>query len=128
MELFQSPAQQASSAASAEQGISQQDIQQGENYVNQQEGQLRANIPSGAANPYLNAAASMKPSGYAVNPANTAPSGQPNAPTGGTVNGFTPPQGQPQMAGMPPSSGNPFIQQNPFAQGARRAPQPAARQ
>jgi hypothetical protein len=64
--MFSSPSKQAQSAASAEQGISDTDIAAAEKYVNTQEGNLRAAIPSGASNPYLNAAAGLSPSAMPV--------------------------------------------------------------
>jgi hypothetical protein len=125
--LFSSPSKQASSAASAEQGISQQDIAQAENYVNTQEGQLRSAIPSGASNPYLNAASSVSPSTYKVDPANTVAFGN-SAPQYTGANAFATPQSgtavgattTPQMTTLPSSSQNPFV-------GTPRAIQPIAR-
>jgi hypothetical protein len=66
--LFSSPQKQAQGAESTVQGIDQQDIQQVENYVAAQQGQERSAIANLGENPYFQAASTLSPSSYAVNP------------------------------------------------------------
>jgi hypothetical protein len=54
--MFSSPSKQAGQAASASQGISQQTIDQAENYNAQQQGQERSAIAGLGDNPYIAAA------------------------------------------------------------------------
>lgn len=69
--LFSSPSKQANAAASASQGISQQDIAQLENYVSGQQQQLRGAISGLGPNPYFAAGNQMNPANYRINPADT---------------------------------------------------------
>jgi hypothetical protein len=121
---FESPSKAASQAASQEQGISQQAVNQAEGYVSGQEQQLRGAISGLGPNPYFGAAASMSPAGYQVNPNDTQTFGQSNLPpgleqgtpastssqpTGAQGNPFSPPSGPPQA----PPNGAP-VQQPPI--------------
>jgi hypothetical protein len=115
--MLSSPSKQAQQAASAEQGISNNDIASAEKYVNTQEGNLRAAIPSGASNPYLNAGASMSPSQMQYVPGSppspsaygSAPSlggPVPAGPQPGSISSISPNQ-------IPASTGNPFTAPSP---------------
>lgn len=104
--LFSSPSKQASSAASASEAISQQDITQAEDYANQSEGQERSAIASTGPNPYFGAAADQNPSNYTIDPTNVATFSTP-APMSGTpapISGNSP-QLAPQNTFSSPSSG-----------------------
>jgi hypothetical protein len=67
--LFSSPSKQAAQAASAEQGVSQQSIDQAEAYVSGQQQQERGAIQGLGDNPYFSAAQTLSPT--PVNPSNT---------------------------------------------------------
>jgi hypothetical protein len=114
-DLFSSPGKSASQAASAVSGVTQQDIQQVENYENTTEGQERAAIANLGPNPYLTAAGQMNPAAYQVNPANTASFGNqgPGTTSGQSTNLFSP------QAPIGPGGGS--------APPQTRTPQPVAR-
>ena len=84
--LFSSPSKQATAAAQASQQISQQDIQQLEDYISGQQGQLRTAIGQQGPNPYFGAAQQLNPQAYYTNPNNTVTYG---AQGPGTTSGRT---------------------------------------
>lgn len=69
--LLSSPSKQAQSAASAQQGISQQAIADAEKYVDTKSGELRGAIGGLGPNPYLEAGKTLAPNAYQVNPQHT---------------------------------------------------------
>lgn len=69
--LFSSPQKSATAAAQASNQISQQDIQQLEDYVSGQQGQLRTAIGAQGPNPYFGAAQQLNPQAYYTDPTNT---------------------------------------------------------
>lgn len=69
--LFSSPGKSAQQGASGLQGIDQGIINQLENYVGQQQQAERGAIAGVAQNPYFNAAQTMNPDAYFVNPGQT---------------------------------------------------------
>jgi type II secretory pathway pseudopilin PulG len=69
--LLSSPSKQASAAASAQGAISQQMIDQVEQYTTQQQQALRGAIGGLGANPYFGASQQINPSMYAINPNDT---------------------------------------------------------
>jgi hypothetical protein len=70
-ELFSSPTKSATSAAQAEQGITQSDINQAENYTATQQQNERSAISGLGSNPYFDAATDLSPSNDYVNPNDT---------------------------------------------------------
>ena len=69
--LFSSPSKQAQAAATAAGNETANTVGQIENYTNQQAANLQNAVANAGPNPYFGAAASMSPSGYAVNPNDT---------------------------------------------------------
>ena len=108
--LFSSPSKSANAAASAQQGISQQAINEAEQYVGQTEAQERGAISGIGDNPYFAAASSMNPANYAVNPNDTITFGSSGPGTTVPTSAFqqAPPTTIPTTVGstpmIPPSS------------------------
>lgn len=129
--LFSSPSKTATAAANAQQGISDKNVQQAEDYVNKTETQLRNAIPTGDSNPYFNAAGNMNPAAYKIDPGNTQSFQAPSMPsTGRDANQSTaqPPQALEPPAGSLNLPGSPFKglpspANNPFRQKVNQAAQ-----
>lgn len=66
--MFSSPSKQASQVASAEQGLTAQDLALAKQYANQTATNEQTAIAGINGNPYFSAGASLSPSAYAVNP------------------------------------------------------------
>jgi hypothetical protein len=112
--LFSSPSKQASQAASASEAISQQDIQQAENYVNTSEGQERGAIQGLGANPYIAAGNAMPAPQTLTAPAAVTP--PPTQPATVAANG----------APVAPAAPQQLVPANAFS-GGRTSTQPVAR-
>jgi hypothetical protein len=69
--IFSSPTKTADAAASADQGITQADINQAETYTGGLQAATRSAIADLGENPYLGAAGQMSTAPYAVNAADT---------------------------------------------------------
>jgi hypothetical protein len=108
--LFSSPSKQAQSVANADEGITSTEMQQGEQYYNTAESNMRSAL-TGLPNPF--AGASPSAWNYAVNPQNAAAFGQ-EGPSGTT-------------SGQPTAGTNPFAPTQSAPPGQVRTTQPVAR-
>lgn len=132
--LFSSPGKQAQQAATAEQGLTAQDLALAKQYANTTATNTQNVIAQMGPNPYFGAAANMSPSNYAVNPNDTTTFGVTSPPgttqgnsfaqSSGQANGAAPPAQPPSQypPGQTPVHTQPVAQNtgtNPFSNGKK---------